>query len=412
MKTKFFSNFCYLFLLLIFFISACSENVTDSPVEEIKSRGDVIGSDFLFEYKLDFINSFFSLLTAESSTEIELAPIYSIKVYKIVYQTIDAKGNPAKASGSVYVPQGINNLPMLSAHHGTQTNRSRVGSVSPLNSPEGIIAGTLGYYGIVPDYLGLGESQILHPYLHAKSSATCVIDFIRAAKKFASQNNIQLNGELFLAGYSEGGFVTMAAHKEIETNYSTEFSVTASAPMAGSYDMNLTAHKIIEKEIYDEPSFLSLLIVAYNDVYGWNRINNIFQNSYSNIVVNLFDGTKTTEEINTFLTNRVSELFKPEFISNYLAGNDEFMNAALTENSLLDWNPLAPIRLFHGNADEFVPYENANEAVQKLTLNGGNIELITIQNGTHATSVLPSLIGAVQWFEEIKNQTVPAIAAK
>ncbi|KAB2841396.1 MAG: hypothetical protein F9K45_08000 [Melioribacteraceae bacterium] len=401
-----------LLLALVIFSFACSENITDSPVEEPKSRGDIISSNFLFEYNIDFLNSFFSFLTAESGTEIELAPIYSIKVYKIVYQTIDAKGNPAKASGSVYVPQGINNLPMLSAHHGTQTNRSRVGSVSPLNSPEGMIAGTLGYYGIVPDYLGLGESQILHPYLHAKSSATCVIDFIRAAKKFATQNNIQLNEELFLAGYSEGGYVTMATHKEIETNYSNEFTVTASAPMAGSYDMNLTARKIIDQEIYDEPSFLSLLIVSYNDIYGWNRINNIFQNSYSNIVVGLFDGTKTTEEVNTFLTNKVSELFKPEFISNYLSGNDELMNAALTENSLLNWSPLAPIRLFHGNADEFVPYENAAEAVQKLTLNGGSIELITIQSGTHATSVIPSLIGAVIWFEEIKIQNSQTIAAK
>lgn len=398
--------------VIIIVAFACGDSVTDSPVEEPKSRGDIISSNFLFEYNIDYINTFFSFLAAESGAEIEFSAEYSIKVYKIVYQTIDAKGNPAKASGSVYVPQGINNLPMLSAHHGTQTNRSRVGSVSPLNSPEGIIAGTLGYYGIVPDYLGLGESQILHPYLHAKSSATCVIDFLRASEKFAEQNNIQLNGQLFLAGYSEGGYVTMAAHKEIETNYSNEFTVTASAPMAGSYDMNLTAHKIIEKEIYDEPSFLSLLMVAYNDIYGWNRINNIFQSTYSNIVAGLFDGTKTTEEINTFLTNKVSELFKPEFISNYLAGNDELMNAALTENSLLNWSPLAPIRLFHGNADEFVPYENAAEAVQKLTLNGGSIELITIKNGTHATSVIPSLIGAVLWFEEIKIQNLLPIAVK
>ncbi|OGU34526.1 MAG: hypothetical protein A2068_04525 [Ignavibacteria bacterium GWB2_35_6b] len=412
MKTKINGITRFGVLILLLFTFACSDSVTDSPVEEIKSRGEIISSNFILGYNLDFINSYFNLLAAESGTQIEITPMYSIKVYKIVYQTVDAKGNPAKASGSVYVPQGINNLPMISAHHGTQTNRSRVGSVSPLDAPEGFLAGTLGYYGVVPDYLGLGESQILHPYVHAKSSATCVVDFLRAAKKFAAQNNIQLNGQLFLAGYSEGGYVTMAAHKEIESNYSNEFTVTASAPMAGPYDMNLTAHKIIGQEIYDEPSFLSFLMVAYNDIYGWNRINSIFQNSYSNIVVNLFNGTKTTEEINGSLTNKVSELFKPEFISNYLAGNDALMNAALNENSLLNWNPSAPIRLFHGSADEFVPHENATEAVQKLTLNGGSIELITIENGTHATSVIPSLIGAVLWFEQIKNQTVSVIALK
>ena len=170
MKTKINGITRFGVLILLLFTFACSDSVTDSPVEEIKSRGEIISSNFILGYNLDFINSYFNLLAAESGTQIEITPMYSIKVYKIVYQTVDAKGNPAKASGSVYVPQGINNLPMISAHHGTQTNRSRVGSVSPLDAPEGFLAGTLGYYGVVPDYLGLGI---------ADSSPVCSCKIIR-----------------------------------------------------------------------------------------------------------------------------------------------------------------------------------------------------------------------------------------
>lgn len=402
MKNKLYNSFLILLLLFTF---ACSDGITDSPVDEPKSRGDIISSNLLIEFNLDVINAALDVYKGQAGVDIDIEPIYSIKVYKIVYQTIDADENPVQASGSVYIPNGANNLPLLSAHHGTQTKRSNVGSVNPFSSPEGILAGTLGYYGVVPDYIGLGDSQILHPYLHAKSSATCVIDFIRAAKKFAAQNNIQLNGQLFLAGYSEGGFVTMAAHKEIQTNYSNEFTVTASAPMAGPYDMNLTARTIIGQETYDEPSFLAFLMVSYNDIYGWNKLSEIFQSSYSNIVLGLFDGSKTTGEINGFLTNKVSELFKPEFISDYLAGSNIQFNTALTENSLLNWTPSAPIRLFHGTSDEFVPYQNSVTAQQTLTANGGNnVELIPVEGGTHLTAGVPSLIGAALWFNEFKNE--------
>ncbi|MBU2490988.1 MAG: lipase family protein [Bacteroidetes bacterium] len=403
MKSKIYN---FLLVLLLTFIFACTDDgLVDPPAEEIKSRGDIISSNLLYEYNIDFISSFFNVLAAQADTSIDLNPIYSIKVYKIVYETIDAKGNSTEASGSIYIPIGINNIPILSAHHGTQTNRNRVGSVSPINAPEGILAGTMGYYGVVPDYLGLGESQILHPYLHEKSSATCVIDLLRAAKIFAAQNNIQINGQLFLAGYSEGGFVTMAAHKEIEANYSNEFTVTASAPMSGSYDLNLTAKTIIDKEIYNEPSFLAFLIVSYNEIYGWSRLPEIFQSQYSNIVTGLFYGSKTTDEINGFLTDKVSDLFKPEFVSNYLSGNDMQLNSAFSENSLLNWTPIAPMKLFHGTADEFVPYENSLIAVHGFNMRGStNIELVSIEGGTHATAAIPSLIGAAAWFNTFKNQ--------
>ena len=59
-----------------------------------------------------------------------------------------------------------------------------------------------------------------------------VIDMLRAVKHFCNQNNfIQFNEQLFLEGYSEGGYVTMAAVKEIEENLSDEFNITMSFPM-------------------------------------------------------------------------------------------------------------------------------------------------------------------------------------
>jgi hypothetical protein len=36
----------------------------------------------------------------------------------------------------------------------------------------------------MPDYIGMGGSPGLHPYVHAASEATASIDMIRAAREF------------------------------------------------------------------------------------------------------------------------------------------------------------------------------------------------------------------------------------
>jgi poly(3-hydroxybutyrate) depolymerase len=254
----------FLLIILISFVSCKSE---DSPVEPgVQNRGDIVKTSFLSNYSVPVLQNLVALASAGQQINVTLK--YDVDAYKIVYRTLDPKGNITIASGAIFIPRGKDISPLISLQHGTQTNRNVVGSTSPLNSVDGLTAAALGYYTVVPDYLGLGESAILHPYHHAKSSADCVIDLIRAGRAFAQSSNIKLNGQVFLAGYSEGGYVTLAAHKEIEKNYAGEIKIAACAPMAGAYDLNLTAKTILGKSTYNQPSYLSFFVVAYNDIYG------------------------------------------------------------------------------------------------------------------------------------------------
>ena len=58
----------------------------------------------------------------------------------------------------------------------------------------------------MPDYIGMGESPGLHPYVHGESEATATIDMIRAAREFITDSlNLIDNHQVFLSGYSQGG---------------------------------------------------------------------------------------------------------------------------------------------------------------------------------------------------------------
>lgn len=392
-----------LFTVLSILISYCSDN-DKNPIEpESYERGDISESALLSTYTKDNLDDLVNTLGLETSIPLS----YSVKAYSLNYYTIDKDGKQELASGAIFIPQNVSDLSVVSIQHGTETFSNSVASVSPLNSIEGVsglIFASTGYVILVPDYLGFGVSTIPHPYMHAKSLTPCVIDFIRAGRSFTANENIGVNEKLFLTGYSEGGYVTLATQKDIEENYSQEFNLTAVAPLAGPYDLRGTADSIFSQQNYSTPVYLGYLFSAYDKLYGWDRINDIFQSPYTSRINSLFDGSKTWIEISSQLPSSFNEFIKPEFVTNYKNGAEADILNALNENSLLDWKPLAPIHFFHGNADEVSFYENAIKTKEAFELRGAtNIQLTTIEGGTHSSAGRDAIIGTFEWFESYRN---------
>lgn len=331
--------------------------------------------------------------------------VYDISVYSLVYKTT-YQGREIQASGLMCFPQNTPAPPpVLSAQHGTLFANKDAPSNFPLsfNGPE--LFASAGYATFIPDYLGYGVSaSILHPYYNEQYSALAVIDMIKAGKIFCKQQNIPVSDKLFLAGYSEGGYVTLAAQKEIEANPRHNLKLTAVAAGAGGYDLTAMIQDITTATAYDNPSYLAFLTQAYNTANNWNRpLNEIFQEPYATKIPALLNGSKTGSQVNAELPKAPSQLYTPAFF-NGLAGNGEaqFRNA-LAANSLTDWAPQVPTRLYHGTADEVVPYTNSQITFNKLKANGAqNLTLHTIAGGTHGTTFQPMILELIPWFGSLR----------
>ena len=90
--------------------------------------------------------------------------------------------------------------------------------------------------------------------------------FMKAIKQINRDLNFQLNKQLFISGYSQGGHSTLALHKKLQQEYSSEYEVTASSPMSGPYDISDTQDKVMF-DFYTQPHYLPYLLISYNEVY-------------------------------------------------------------------------------------------------------------------------------------------------
>ncbi|WP_317194766.1 alpha/beta hydrolase family protein [Hymenobacter telluris] len=312
---------------------------------------------------------------------------YPIRVYKLTYTTRNTDGQPVTASGALLVPVTTTALPLLSYQHGTirpddeDRAPSYYSASSEVYSAVLVLAST-GYIVSAPDYIGYGASKALpHPYEHGESLASASLDMLRATKEFCEKEKVTLNKKNFLLGYSEGGYATMALHKLIEEKYPTEFMVTASAPGAGAYHKSAFADYILAST---QPlNFLSTyvwVLDTYNRVYGINRPLTYYYNPpyAAQLQANPFSA----------VPDRANELFTTGFRTGILNKTDAAMAAAFRANDLHDWQPKAPLALFHGTADDYVPYFNSEDAYRAMRARGATqVSLHPIQGGNHFTSV-------------------------
>ena len=200
-----------------------------------------------------------------------------------------------------------------------------------------------------------------------------MIDLVRAAKTYLKQRDIALNDQLFLAGYSEGGYTTLAAHQRIESKFSEEFTVTASIAGGGSYDIRGTADQLILNEpILDSPAYFGYVVHAYDRLYDLDNLTlRAVASPHHRTIDNYYDGNSNGSTINALLPRNTNELFNPSFQSEYAGIAGELMlKYRLEQNSVYDWKPLAPVKLFHGQNDNYVDYANATTTLATMQANG------------------------------------------
>ena len=369
-------------------------------------QGELVSFEFLESFSIEEAQESLDSQFGDNAPEV----LYDITMYKILYNTIDPHGNEVLASGVIAYPENLNQaFPIISWQHGTEVKRDNVSSNHAFNLLS-LWLTARGYIYLEPDYLGLGESELLHPYCLKEPSAWTTIDLIRAAQIFCDNPNgsfyypIKSNNDLILIGYSEGGYVTMASHMMIEQQNLDTFNLLASFPMAGPYDLSgIMVDLMLEYEPYGEPFYLPYVLVPYITYYEMGLLNEYFLPEYAEMFEYLFNGDYSSSYINNLLPDIPIEILLPQFIEDFTNNLNHPLRLNLFENNLWDWSPQADMHMYHGVGDELIPYENSQIAYDSFINSGSdnvNLYLVPEELGGHSDVAEYCLISAYQICEE------------
>lgn len=296
-----------------------------------------------------------------------------VRVVALNYTTVGVRdGESTNASGVMLVPGGpacTAPVPLVAYAKGTDVQKPRT-LANPQDGETFLLAAMYaaqGYAVVATDYLGFAKSAYAyHPYLHADSEATVVLDSVRAARAAAASVGANLSGKVMFTGYSQGGHASMAAHRAAERDHAGEFNVVAGAHLAGPY--NLSGQLQVPDAIAGVQFFVPYLVTSWQKVYGnvYADVKTAFKLPYSGYIETLLPSPtlNTTTLVSSgalpggpgVTPNQARDLlFQPEFLAAAQAGGTNPLFLAAKKNDLLGWNPKARLLLCGGAGDPTVP---------------------------------------------------------
>lgn len=373
-----------------------------------QERGDLLSDTLLANFTAAEVNVLYSQNGIPPGI---LASDFGVEEYKISYQTIDADGSPTFATGLVVIPVGITcPAPLGVYNHGTFSDLASMPSNLGTEHMLGVGFAASGYVGVLPDLVGYGDSPGFPNYQHAKSTGTANVDMLRAARHFCAGKGIELNGQIFITGYSQGGHSAMAAHREIETYYANEFTVTACAPLSGAYDMSgVQTDFVFDDDYYEGNVYLGYIIMAFKEIYPelieW-EFDEVFQSPYDTILYNRLTAFNTPlGELNGMLPTNPADLIQPDLLADFLSNPDHPFRVVLRDNDAYDWAPVAPVQMSYCEGDQSIYYQNAIVAQNSFIANGAT-NVTAVSRGAsfgHGSCILPAILASKNWFDSLKE---------
>lgn len=311
-----------------------------------------------------------------------VAPRYAVRTWRITYLTTDADGQTVLASGLAAVPEkpAGGTSPVLSYQHGTIFKDAQAPSNALAAGEPPIVLASLGYHVVAADYVGYGASRgVQHPYLLSAPTAAAVNDFLTATRIWRTTEGEPLgalgNGQLFMVGYSEGGYATVAALRALQAAENPHLPLLVAAVAgAGPYHVGVTMDALLRR-VKDENRLLGALI----DPGFLSRLGSTVRAEVRRALVR------------ELIPDDADVSFRTTFIDNFLADDEGAMERM---SNVHDFAPSRPLRLFHGQADRTVPYRVATVTLEAMRARGARPDEVTLTDcdaapADHLPCVLP-----------------------
>ena len=355
--------------------------------------------EFIGRWDADKLNT---ILTDDTPKFFGVAVRYTaaknaVKLYRVTYSSVvPERGNkPIAATGLVAVPDiAGTSFPMVSYQHGTVYGKQEVPSF-PDQSPETQLmlaqfAGQ-GYIVIGADYFGMGPSKEPEGYMVKASHQQATYDMLLASRAVLADLKLS-NTKLFIGGWSQGGFITMAFLEKLEAaGVKIDAAATASAPV----DVSVVLNGFLSFPRKNDAAWVNSLFIlssfAFENYYGVPGLSrSLFNDEYYDLARKVY----LREPFNVAdVPTDLHKLIKPDYFNAQFFAESAY-GKLVAQTQAYRWVIKSPGRNYYGEADEAIAVGVGQLAMTyQRAMGNGNpvIEAVstglTSHRGTYATAV-------------------------
>ncbi|MEJ8858087.1 prolyl oligopeptidase family serine peptidase [Variovorax robiniae] len=239
------------------------------------------------------------------------SPVCGVDVRYLQFQTVGGQGETTSSSGAIMLPAGTDPAcngprPIVLYGHGTATEHNyNLANLTDTNQPaaaEAVVVAAMyaaqGYIVVAPNYAGYDKSTLAyHPFLNADQQGKEMVDALKAARSTLGALSAADSGALLVTGYSEGGYVALAAHREMQA---TGMTVTASAPMSAPSAISL----LIDYSAQGLPElgstvFFPFITTSWQKQFGniYGTTSEIYEDKYATGIDTLLPSFSSSDEL-------------------------------------------------------------------------------------------------------------------
>lgn len=331
--------------------------------------------------------------------------------YKITYYTKDYTDKIVKATGLVMYPKSNKKMSTVLYCHPTTDKRENV----PSNLKDIVQVGFVlplsyafnNYIVIAPDFYGMGDGDGTQNYGEAKTTATSILDMMKAGNTFLDQMGVERYDENFITGYSLGGHAGMAALRKAtqEGLYKFKHAYLGAGPM----DMGHSTldNGVIGKKIFPFSAFLANIVYTADKLEGnirddSGKWNSVIKEKY----LDAFLKAVVKDEGGIFWGPVVwRNLFTDRVVDGITNDPNHPLRRYLQQNNVYDWHNTTPTTLMDGAWDMIIHPSNNKVTIDAQhsyypwwSLDKYKIKRVQTGPFTHITGILPWILGSIHRF--------------
>lgn len=268
-----------------------------------------------------------------------------------------------------------------------------------------------GFAVVVTDY----QRYPTHTFAEPKSAAQAVLDSIRAATRLQAEQGlatgIDATNPVVIAGYSEGGNASSAA-AERQPVYAPEINLQGVATGGVPADLRTTASSV------DGKLLAGVIFMAINSLatsYPELDVDDIPLNSLGRYAVDDVRDECMPETTQTYAYKPV-RLFTTSWRYPLGLSFDQALDRAPEWRAKIEelrigrqYTPTAPVLVYHGRLDPWVPYDSATRMANEWCSRGANVNFDTYPLAEHFLALVEAIPRNVDWLmDRATGQPVPS----